>query len=440
MNSFLTRRKNLFLSMRKPNFFYFLFLFPLFAEIPLIVFLSEHKTSSQQYAAGEYFSTLPPGSALPSDAECAARVRRNPWEPRPQNFIANHNVITGYTFLPSTDPSFVYVSRVTGNFTGTTDEIIQWASCKWGIDEDTVRAQAVNESNWVQSSLGDCNRAPTQLQTNNCQSVGLLQIKAADIPATIPGAWPYALNSTAFNVDLELAIKRACYDGKITWLHDKNPSYAAGDLWGCIGESFSGGWYDQGAIDYITKIKNYYNTKPWIAWGYPRLSSSTPARLSHSSTPPSNNPSYSIYMDSLAAGWVNWSWSSAINFANPSPAHNEKYSIAFLANAGRAALNLHTGTPVDTTPYRYLHFAAQAQRSNQHYIVILYDSKGNALSGTPLSNLGGDPVAGQWKEYTIPLATINAAGKQVSGIALENYTDNTNQLLYVDAISLMATP
>ena len=40
--------------------------------------------------------------------------------------------------------------RVTGNFTGTTDEILQWAACKWGIDEDLVRAQVAIESWWDQ--------------------------------------------------------------------------------------------------------------------------------------------------------------------------------------------------------------------------------------------------------------------------------------------------
>ena len=38
----------------------------------------------------------------------------------------------------------------TGNFTGTTDEIIQWAACKWGFDEDTLRAQVAKESYWMQ--------------------------------------------------------------------------------------------------------------------------------------------------------------------------------------------------------------------------------------------------------------------------------------------------
>jgi hypothetical protein len=29
---------------------------------------------------------------------------------------------------------------VTGDYTGTTDEILQWLSCKWGIDIDMIRA------------------------------------------------------------------------------------------------------------------------------------------------------------------------------------------------------------------------------------------------------------------------------------------------------------
>ena len=31
--------------------------------------------------------------------------------------------------------------RISGNFTGTTDEILRWGACKWGFEEDFVRAQ-----------------------------------------------------------------------------------------------------------------------------------------------------------------------------------------------------------------------------------------------------------------------------------------------------------
>src|SRR4029077_15737793 len=93
-----------------------------------------------------YFKTLPPGSALPSDAECAREIAKNPWEPRPGNRTANQvNVYAqGFrlrnSYLGSWYPP--YEARVTGNFTGTTDEILRWGACKWGFDENTVRAQA----------------------------------------------------------------------------------------------------------------------------------------------------------------------------------------------------------------------------------------------------------------------------------------------------------
>ncbi len=212
------------------------------------------------------FTTLPPGSPLPSESECAARVRQSSWEPRPDNGAANHTNVyaQGYRLTGSYLARYGYEGRVTGNFTGTTDEIIQWAACKWGFDEDTVRAQAVLESYWHQSQLGDCN-ATTQPQTHGCSSVGILQVKGADIPPTHPGTWPYAYQSTAFNLDYTLAVRRACFEGKETWLGN---GYHAGDIWGCIGRWYSGRWYDQGAVNYIKSVQTSYTNKVWLKPGF----------------------------------------------------------------------------------------------------------------------------------------------------------------------------
>ncbi|MBA2575194.1 MAG: hypothetical protein H0V05_00880 [Euzebyaceae bacterium] len=71
--------------------------------------------------------------------------------------------------------------RVTGNFTGTTDEIIQWAACKWGFDEDIVRAVAVGESSWRMSQLGDYRDDPAKCApgygTPCPTSFGMMQVK-----------------------------------------------------------------------------------------------------------------------------------------------------------------------------------------------------------------------------------------------------------------------
>jgi hypothetical protein len=158
--------------------------------------------------ASERFNTLPPGAKLPSESECAARVRRYAWEPRPDNAAANHSVPTVQQIaqLSSWGPAIgvdaradVLRKQITGNFTGTTNEIIQWVACKWGIDEDIVRAEAIAESYWHQSQQGD--------YTNN----------RADCP---PGTW----------------------DG--------------------------GGWCDQGAIDYINRVKSQLANKDWLQAGF----------------------------------------------------------------------------------------------------------------------------------------------------------------------------
>ena len=124
-----------------------------------------------------HFSTLAPGSALPSESDCAGLVRRSSWEPRPDNSTANNTNVyaQGGRLTGSYLNQYGYESRVTGNFTGTTDEIIQWGACKWGVDEDIVRAQSVQESYWHQSTLGDCN-GTTVPETHGCASVGLLQV------------------------------------------------------------------------------------------------------------------------------------------------------------------------------------------------------------------------------------------------------------------------
>jgi hypothetical protein len=194
--------------------------------------------------------TLPPGSTLPSAAVCAAAVTRSSWEPRPRNRRANSRTPPVGWVQPrfegfARQAQIRIVARVDGDYTGTTDEILQWAACKWGFDVDTVRAQAVTESNWWMSENGD-----------GGTSWGILQIK----PSAHPGTWPWARDSTAYNVDYTLARRRACYEG---WSYDGPRS--RGDLWGCIGTWYSGG-YGWGYSDYVASVRHWYRTKPWLRW------------------------------------------------------------------------------------------------------------------------------------------------------------------------------
>jgi hypothetical protein len=200
-----------------------------------------------------YFGTEPSHATyLPrSDSYCASAVTPDSWEPRPDNGQANHTIVSppfGWDVENYWTRWRDKRAKVTGNFTGTTTEIIQWAACKWGIDEDTIRAAAVQESYWHMSTLGDVCGPVGEA------SYGLLQIKNMDCSGTIiHGGYPDTVNATALNVDWYAARIRSCYDGDFydggNWLyHGQTVDQIAAQngwsyvFWACIGFHYSGDW------------------------------------------------------------------------------------------------------------------------------------------------------------------------------------------------------
>ena len=136
-----------------------------------------------------WFRTLPAGSwtQLPDDRTCTERVRRSTWEPRPDNHTPNHTMPDAETVHASfaARPRAVaggyddrwdswLLQRVTGGHTGTTDENIQWAACKWGIADNLLRAIAVRESAWFQYQVYPSGRCVAQ--------VGCGDMTTGDVP------------------------------------------------------------------------------------------------------------------------------------------------------------------------------------------------------------------------------------------------------------------
>ncbi len=210
--------------------------------------------------AGSRFATLPVGAALPSGAQCAARVR-------PTGEIRADNRTANQTRGRSSNGRY---PRADGNFTGTTDEILQWVACKWGIDEDLVRAQAAKESWWNQDAGGDLTSTQSSchpsLRTSSgpCpESIGLLQVRFLYHSEAFANS--DAINSTAYNADYAYAVWRSCFEGEQTWLNtvERGATYGAGDVKGCMGVWFAGRWYTQPAKDYIAAVEDYVRQRVW---------------------------------------------------------------------------------------------------------------------------------------------------------------------------------
>jgi len=223
-----------------------------------------------------YFHTLPPGAALPSGAQCARWVRARPIaESKRMNRAYNQAMgqPVGPGFLAGDAPQAdqLIAPRINGGFTGATGEILRWAACKWGIDQDIVFAQAAVESWWRQTTLGDWESSGcppghgpgVDGKPGLCpQSWGILQNR---YPYE-KGSWPGIATSTAMNADTAYAIWRSCFDGYEAWLNtvEHVGTYQAGDAWGCVGRWFAGRWRTAPARQYIGTVKQYLHERIWL--------------------------------------------------------------------------------------------------------------------------------------------------------------------------------
>lgn len=178
----------------------------------------------------------------------------------------------GPDFLQGDEPAAdtLIAPLINGDFTGTTKEILRWAACKWGINQNIVFAQAAVESWWRQNTQGDfgtdasaCppNHRNLNAQGECAQSYGILQNRYPYETS----AWPDAGNSTAMNADTAYAIWRSCYDGYETWLNtvQRGSQYSKGHVWGCVGRWFAGRWLTAPALQYIAKVKQYRQERIW---------------------------------------------------------------------------------------------------------------------------------------------------------------------------------
>jgi len=258
-----------------------------------IVFVSRRTTeggpkTGQPPPASGYFELRPVGSYadLGDDTKAAAIVHRSTWEIRPQNSRYNHTTPTDLHLQPEDPATRAYdpqwnayvLARITGNFTGTTDEIFQWAAVKWGVPDNLLRTIAVLESDWKQSNSGDYvdrpDQCPPGYSTVPCPvTFGIVGTKST----SWTGLFPWNRDSTAAAVDALGGWLRGCYEGWVWWLRDHGNTsrgrYADGDLWGCVGAWYSGDWHDGGVgapsgENYIDKAKNSYQTVQWLKPGY----------------------------------------------------------------------------------------------------------------------------------------------------------------------------
>lgn len=217
-----------------------------------------------------------------------------------------------------------FMQNVDGQFTGTTAEIIEQLADKWcpsctilnPLDGDTysfrdlLKAVAVNETGWYEwreASLsapdpitGSKTLTPSHGDLEHVTATephggswGLFQI-AEGVNEGWPASFPLSATSTGFNADFKIAEQMGVEEGHLAYLSDASRSVTAiangfapyvdytdanGVLhrastdvnqrrWGAVGNWYSGGWYDAGAISYIEAVQQILHNQPWTQPGF----------------------------------------------------------------------------------------------------------------------------------------------------------------------------
>ena len=283
---------------------------------------------------------LGPGASLPTESSCIAAVNASPiqenapWnqdDGSPAHWNSNQPPPGGVpsyfyqhapccTELPNAD-----FASVDGNYSGSTDDLIRITACKWGIDEDYIRAQALIESGWHQDCAaanggsgcregGDMNNpngcTPASITANVITNItpnglfcemqgfggltGTNQYASWSIVQTKVYyewfTWPMMEESTPFGLDYRYAEMRGCINGDQYGYYHSQSSSGGADYknavsqalsdpqgpssisgwsnlqylaYGCIETHYSGGWFSGATDSYLNSFLSSLNSANW---------------------------------------------------------------------------------------------------------------------------------------------------------------------------------
>lgn len=144
---------------------------------------------------------------------------------------------------------------------------------------------------------------------------------------------------------------------------------------------------------------------------------------------PARADNLTIYADSLASSWDNWSWDTTVNFANPSPVYAGSSSIAITFNAAWAGFYLHSSSAVDSSGYDKLSFWIHGGAGNGRSLRLVANASAwVAVTAQPET----------WTQMIVPLSDLGGPAS-ISDLYWQDTTGGSQPVFYLDDIVLIAS-
>lgn len=137
----------------------------------------------------------------------------------------------------------------------------------------------------------------------------------------------------------------------------------------------------------------------------------------------------SVYGDSLAAGYQNWSWSTAVNFTGSSPVQAGTRSMQVNFNSAWAGLYLHTDAGIDSTRVDTLRLWIHGGTLGNQTMRVVLEVNG-ALSDKSFTFKA---VANTWTLVEVPTLTLGASG-MITGLAVQDTLGKAQPAFFLDEV------
>jgi len=140
-----------------------------------------------------------------------------------------------------------------------------------------------------------------------------------------------------------------------------------------------------------------------------------------------------VYEEALTPGWQNWSWRTAVDFANTAPTHSGATSIAVQYEGGASGLSLRAPGPIDATRYVTVSFWVHGGAAGVRQLALFVhqtDGGGESVQA-PF-----DAPAGQWTHVQIAMRELGSPAT-IARLNIMDRSGAAQPVFYLDDLRLL---
>jgi hypothetical protein len=144
-----------------------------------------------------------------------------------------------------------------------------------------------------------------------------------------------------------------------------------------------------------------------------------------------------IYTDSLATGWLDYSYNCTRNFANTSPVHSGSDSISVTVTSAYGGFQVYH-PDMTNTAYANVSFWLNGGSSGGQQLQMYGNlDVGGANTSQSARYYLNTPLANTWQQYTVPLSALGVANTtNFTGFAIQDAVGSAEPTFYLDDIQL----